>query len=270
MSVPLKLSHSDHLNADPCPPRIRRPEVVGARDDRRRRRHGALAASLAGLTRPTDDGVLRVADAILTNLRINPADDEDGTSSSFGPDPIYVPTGGTGLAGVTGTFAGVDAGGYCITWDTSLSSNQSNVAAVDANGVVTGVSPGTATVTARRGTTVSDTIPVNVGPAEVRYVEVSPSEVLIAVDGTAQLQALAHYTDGSSVDVTNGPTTTWFLEAGIADFQDVVGRVATFIRPDGVPVTGKTCSDPSFNEDAPQELDVAGFPVRRNALVEIG
>jgi Bacterial Ig-like domain (group 1) len=253
-----------------------------------------FAASLLGLTSPTDDGVLRVADAILTNIRINPADDADATSASFGPDPLYVPSGGTAPAGVTGSFTGAEAGGYCITWDTSLSSNQSNVAAVDANGVVTGVSPGTATLTARKGSTLSDTIPVNVGAAEVRYVEVSPFEVSIAVDGTAQLHALAHYTDGSSMNVTTNPATTWVLDpvdnvlqvddgvspglvsnagAGVAGQSDRIRACfsSDFIRPDGAPGTGKTCSDPSFNEDdAPQELDADGVPVNRNAVVEIG
>lgn len=202
-----------------------------------------LAVSAAGLTSPTGEGTLRVADAMLNNLHINPADDEDANSSSFGPDPIYVAAGNTAPAGVTGVFSGADAGGYCITWDTTLSSNQSTVAGVDANGVVAALSPGTATVTARKGTTISDRIPVNVGNAELQSVDVLPPTPSVTCCVTSVgFTAIGHFTDGTTADLTCDPHTTWSSSApSVADVFSC--GLATAASPGTTTITATVTAD---------------------------
>ena len=260
-----------------------------------------FGASLGPTTSPSNEATLTVTGGVLSNLRINPANDvdaDDPNSSSFGPDPIFVPRGAYLPAGVTGTFIGPDGGDHCITSDTTLSSNNPAVSTVDAGGTVTGVSQGTATVTARRGATLSDTIPVNVGPHEVVYVEISPAELEVGTGMTGQLRALAHYTDGDFLDVTFDDDTSWYVdmettpfpdqnthvtvghnglvsvEAGLPDRTADVGAcfVSDFIPIDGGPPgQGMTCSDEGRNEGPVSRFSdpITGLAASDNATVTI-
>ena len=250
-----------------------------------------LFASLGAMASPQEEVTLGVPSVLLSAVHINPADDEDPGSASFGPDPIYVPVGSSRPAHVTGTFVGLGAGDYCITADTTLSSSTPTVADVDPHGTVTGVAQGSATVTAMKGA-ISDSITVNVGPPEVLYLNVTPEGPSIVGAGSIQLHAVAHYTDGSTAEVTSSPGTTWSVDP-LLDGQDVTvdsaGLVSydgtgtpghtdgiracfqsDFIRADGAQSAGTTCSDASFNVDAPEYQDpVTGHPANFNAVVTI-
>jgi hypothetical protein len=235
-----------------------------------------VSSDPTGLTQATPSGRLKITSDPLTNLKINP---EDVTTTippqaDFGPDPIYVAVGNSSVAKVTGAFTDVDniTDGYCITWDAALSSNKTNVATVDASGTVVGVAAGTATVTARKGTTISDTIPVNVGAPEVLYLEMSPTQVSMTTDAnaSAQLHVIAHFTNGTTLDVFNDTTHTFYdsdeddIIITISDtglVKPIVGTTgagdvatvwacydSTYVSTSGVSDTFTLCSDQTVGD----------------------
>jgi len=94
-----------------------------------------------------------------------------------------------------------------LTW----SSSSATVATVNTNGLVTGVSAGTATITATSGA-VSGSATVTVTNSAVTSISITPTVAQISVSGlagpnTQQFSAQAKFADGSSQDVTN--STTW-------------------------------------------------------------
>ena len=87
----------------------------------------------------------------------------------------------------------------------SFSSNNSQVATVSAQGLVTGIGAGTATITATsEGTTGTATI--TIAPDPVAFVEVSPASGSIVVGNTAQLTAIPRSVNGLALA---GRTVTW-------------------------------------------------------------
>ncbi|MGO9648693.1 MAG: Ig-like domain-containing protein [Terriglobales bacterium] len=87
------------------------------------------------------------------------------------------------------------------------SSDTESVATISTSGLVTGVSPGSATITGASGT-VSGTATITVNLTNVTALKISPSTANIAVNGTATLFAYATVTGESSpVDVS--PNATW-------------------------------------------------------------
>lgn len=151
------------------------------------------AQTAAGFTASV---VLSVKAGLVDQLLINP----DGF------DPLVLPLGyGTQLQ-VTGRFAGTY---YCVTQDAAYESANTAVATVTTGGWVDSRGLGFAMLSATLGV-VNDTILVQVNDAVLTFMETIPDEVSLFVDDTAQLQALAHFSDGTINDVTFSPKTTWF------------------------------------------------------------
>jgi hypothetical protein len=237
---------------------------------------------------PKANGELAIADAVLGGVLINPQDVTTPGDPHFGADPIYVAVGATQPAKVTGTFTGPDAGGYCITWDATLTSNNTNLATVDSSGVVTGVAVGTATVTATK-LAFSDTIPVNVGAKEVVYLEITPSTASVTAAGTnAQLTATAHFTDGTTLVVTSNPGTSWFagspavvtvsstglvqVSMGMVGDTSEVGATYTSSFVDlatGLLVSKITCSNSGDALQTAPPYRLLGLPANLNAVVTV-
>ena len=98
----------------------------------------------------------------------------------------------------------------------NYTSNNTQVATVSQTGVVTGISAGTATVTATsEGNT--GTATVTVLPEPVATVEVSPASPSVNVGGTVQLTAIARNTSGQ---VLGGRVVSWASSApGIASIS---------------------------------------------------
>jgi hypothetical protein len=230
--------------------------------------------------------VVTVNSALLVNLTLTP--------EAPYTDPVYIAKGGSAKIDAIGTFS--DGSTQDISTDVSWTSNNTSRVTVDGAGQISANSIGSATVTARRGPTISDTMPVNVGPAEVRYLEITPAELSISADvnAAAQLHAIAYYTDGSSTDVTNYPDTEWSVDpidgvlqvqnypngglvsnggSGVAGDSDRMEACfdSEFIELDGTQITGTTCSDSSDNVDTPDfsELGYPPAPANTNATVTI-
>ncbi|GMV39105.1 MAG: hypothetical protein AMXMBFR64_08210 [Myxococcales bacterium] len=137
-----------------------------------------------------------VKPGLLDQLVINPA----------GADPLVLPLGfGTQLE-VVGRFSGA---WHCATEDAQYASADTAVATVTDTGWVDSRGLGFAMLTATLGV-VNDTILVKVNDATLALMETIPADVSLFVNDTAQLQALAHFSDGTINDVTLSPKTTWF------------------------------------------------------------
>ncbi|MFJ5955605.1 Ig-like domain-containing protein [Paenarthrobacter sp. NPDC092416] len=152
-----------------------------------------LTATLDGVSGRFDLSVTIQGSATLTALKINP--------SEAAMDP-----GGKLQLIAEGTYSDGSLGKLNVTalW----ASSNPGIAAVDGDGMVTATKAGTATISAAesglQGTSViTVTVPP---PAKVTGLSIDPGELTIKQGRTAQLAAIAAYSDGTSKAVTNA---TW-------------------------------------------------------------
>jgi trimeric autotransporter adhesin len=111
------------------------------------------------------------------------------------------------------------------------SSSDTGVAGVSTSGLVTGISPGTSTITGASGT-VSGTATITVALSNVTGIAISPTTASAAVDGgTADFTASATISSGSPVDIT--ATGSWSISS-------VKGGTGTPTTSDFAVVQGQT------------------------------
>jgi uncharacterized protein YjdB len=109
--------------------------------------------------------------------------------------------------------------GRTVTWTSSLGA----IATVSSTGVVTGQSPGTATITATsEGKTGTATVVVQAGPAAT--VIVTPSPVSVRVGNSVQLTATAFDAFGNWI---TGRSFTWTTSNGAVATVSSTGLVTT-------------------------------------------
>ena len=125
------------------------------------------------------------------------------TSVTVGPTAT-INQGGTVQESAVGSY---NDGSTKTLTNVQWSSDTESVATVSAAGLVTGVSPGTATITGASGT-VSGTATITVALQNVTGITVSPTSASIKQNGgTQNLTAKATIAGGSPVDIT--ATATW-------------------------------------------------------------
>ncbi|MFZ0285709.1 MAG: Ig-like domain-containing protein [Terriglobales bacterium] len=125
------------------------------------------------------------------------------TSVTVGPTAT-INQGGTVQESAVGSYN--DGSTQALT-NVSWSSDTEGVATISTSGLVTGVSPGSATITGASGT-VSGTATITVALQNVTGITVTPTSTTIrAGGGTAAFTAKATVAGGAPVDVT--ATATW-------------------------------------------------------------
>jgi len=125
------------------------------------------------------------------------------TSVTVGPTAT-INQGGTVQESAVGTY---NDGSTNTLKDVNWSSDTQSVATISASGLVTGVSPGSATITGASGT-VSGTATITVALQNVTGITVSPTTANIKANGgTGTFTAKATVSGGAPVDVT--ATATW-------------------------------------------------------------
>jgi uncharacterized protein YjdB len=131
-----------------------------------------------------------------------------------------------------------DAGGNVLTGRVvSWSSNQTSVAAVNGSGVVTGVSGGTATITATSEGQVG-TATVNVVSPGVRTITITPSSATVsALGGTVSLTATVRDPSGAIVNASVTWTTSNAFVATVSSNGTVTGHL-----PGNATITAKSGS----------------------------
>ena len=174
----------------------------------------------------------------IAQVTITAGDDDAGVENSMtltvipaAPTSINVtPSMQTIPAGQTQAFTakGMDSNGNDINvTNFQWSSDNPSVATVNSNGQATGVSPGTAnisaTVTPASGSPVKGSASLTVDTAILSSIAVTPASVSVGSGQTTQLTAIGSYSDGKSLDIT-GIATWTSSNAKVATVS--AGRVA--------------------------------------------
>ncbi|WP_421321023.1 Ig-like domain-containing protein, partial [Aeromonas veronii] len=97
-----------------------------------------------------------------------------------------------------------------VTWSLS---NES-VATISGDGLLTGVSAGTITLTATKDNITSNQVSVEVTDAVITALQVTPANVSVAKGQQQQLTVIATYSDNTSSDITS--TVAWAVDSSIA------------------------------------------------------
>jgi hypothetical protein len=163
------------------------------------------------------------------------------TSMTVGPTAT-INQGGTVQESAIGTYN--DGSTKLLSSGVQWSSSASTTASVSNSGLVTGNSPGTATITAGyQATSGTSSITVNLG--NVTALKISPPGTTgIPVSGNAPFTALATVT-GESAPVDVSSTATWTL-ADTTNFQLTLGDPVTVQVLSGVQVGTKTTLTASY------------------------
>jgi hypothetical protein len=146
--------------------------------------------SVTGSGSSSDPYVVSLASAILNSIAVTPAS-----------TMIFI--GGTRQFTATGTYSN---GSTANLTSTATWTGTSGVASISSAGLATGVGVGTATIAAAVGG-ISGSTPLYVSSATLSSITVTPSTTIIAGQ-TQQFDAVGHYTDGSTADLTTGATWT--------------------------------------------------------------
>ncbi|MGL6295892.1 MAG: Ig-like domain-containing protein, partial [Plesiomonas sp.] len=188
---------------------------------------------------------LTVTNAIVTALQVTP------TTES-------VP------AGLTKPFTAIatlsDGSTQDVTNDPAISWNStpSTVATISSNqpehnGIITGVAPGTATITASLAanrTFLSATAQLTVTNAIVTALQVTPTTESVPAGLTKPFTAIATLSDGRTLDVTNDPTISWNSTpssiATISSNQPEHNGIITGVAPGTAMITASVTANRTF------------------------
>ena len=119
------------------------------------------------------------------------------------PAASSIPVNTTQQFSATGSYA--DGSSSDLTALVTWKSSSTAVATVDINGIVTGVAPGTSTVSASiGGVTGSTTLTVNA--PTLSSISITPVDLTIGIGINQQFTATATYSDGSAQDLVSGVT----------------------------------------------------------------
>ena len=155
------------------------------------------------------------------------------TTLTVGPSTPQVQQGGTFQMTATGTFD--DGSTKNLTGSAQWSITPTTVATINTTGLITGVSAGSASVTAASGT-VSGSTSVTVTLANLVSIQVTPTNPAIRSGQTQQFTAIGTVSGGGTTDITN--SVTWsssstsvamITAAGLATAQTVTQQSATSI-----------------------------------------
>jgi hypothetical protein len=148
-----------------------------------------ISASYNGLTA---NGTLQVTSANLSSITISP----------------YLPTvaaGGFQQFTATGIFS--DGTSQDLTNGVAWGSDNSAVATISNSGIASGLTAGTANISACVGNT-CDSTSITIVPATLQSISVLPGTSSIASGSTQQFTAIATYSDGSTLDITSAAQWT--------------------------------------------------------------
>ncbi len=127
-----------------------------------------------------------------------------------------------------------------VTW----SSSNTGVATVDGKGLVTGVSAGSATITAKSGS-ISGTTNVNILSANLVSITVTPATAVVAPGQQQQFTATGNLANGTTMDITNMVTWTssntsvaTITNAGAATAQTTTTATSTTISATAGQIVG--------------------------------
>jgi len=153
-------------------------------------------------------------------------------------------------------------GGADVTW----TSSNTGVASVSSTGLVRGVAPGSATITARSGA-VSANATVTVSPVPANSVVVSPGEATRFVGETVQLTAMV--TDANGDELSGRPVTWQSSASGVATVSG--SGLVTAVAPGTATITATSDGKTGKSTITVRKVPVASVDMDPgNATLEIG
>ena len=164
------------------------------------RRHRGLATAIAEGTATITASVRRITGSASVTVGGPTATLE---SIEVTPEGSTIAEGGTVQYAARGRYA--DGTSLDITATASWSSSDTVAATIDAAGLATGLRSGTTTIAAAQDG-VSDSVVLTVSP-RIDSIEITPRDPSISVGDDWQFGVLAHFTDGSTSDVS--PNIVW-------------------------------------------------------------
>nr|WP_238480802.1 Ig-like domain-containing protein [Desulforadius tongensis] len=161
------------------------------------------------------------------------------------PNPVVIDEGNTAALSVLANYS--DGSTKDITDEAEYTSDNSAIATVNTSGLVTGITPGTTTVTVSYNSITSNiNITVNeaYAPPVLENITVSPAVVNILTGKTQSLAVTAYYSDGSTKDVTGSAS----YQVANASIATVVGSTVQGVSIGSTTITvryeGKTATVP--------------------------
>ncbi|MBV7599074.1 Ig-like domain-containing protein [Aeromonas sp. sia0103] len=148
--------------------------------------------------------------------------------------PMTLSAGLTGQLAANGSYS--DGSSVNVTTSVSWTSSDPAVATVDASGLVTGVAPGTATITGTLdGQSATLSVTVTNATLNVGGLTITVPPLTLAVGLTGQLAASGTYSDGTSADVT--ANVQWDTSDPAIATVSLTGLV-TAVAPGTATITG--------------------------------
>lgn len=122
------------------------------------------------------------------------------TTLTIGPTTPTIQQAATLQMAATGTYN--DGSTQTLTGTVLWSTSDPTIATISSTGLITGVAPGTATITAQSGT-ISGSTTVTVSLANITSIALSPTNSSTAQGDTLQFTATATTADGQTQDITS-------------------------------------------------------------------
>lgn len=157
---------------------------------------------------------------------------------TVGPTTPTFQQGSTLQMAATGTYN--DGTTQDLTSKAFWSTSDSTIASINTTGLVTGVSPGQATITAASGT-VSGSTTITIALANITSITVTPTSSTITQGSTQQFKAVATLAGGTTQDITS--SVTWATSnpsAGTIASTGLFTAVTTGIPPSQVTTISAT------------------------------
>ncbi|HAS8622823.1 TPA: hypothetical protein I7784_21320, partial [Vibrio vulnificus] len=151
----------------------------------------SVKATVSGIS--SNDILVKVTDAVLTSIQVSPS-------------PVSIAHGQSAVMTAIGFFS--DLSSTDVTMSVDWHSDNSVVALVDTAGVLRGELEGNAIINATKDGILSNNVSVEVTSAILTSIQVSPSNISVAVGQTVPLVAIGSYSDLSSRDITTSVTWT--------------------------------------------------------------
>lgn len=166
------------------------------------------------------------------------------SSIAVTPATPSITSGSTQQMAATGTYN--DGSTKTLTSSATWTSSDASVATVGSSGLVTGISAGTASITATSGS-ISGATTVAVTLANLKSIEVTPTTVSITSGETQAFVATATLDDDTTVVITDG--VTWassntsaatIASTGIATAQTLATSASTYVTASSGSITSNS------------------------------
>ncbi|WP_122032338.1 Ig-like domain-containing protein [Aliivibrio sp. EL58] len=151
---------------------------------------------------PTNDGV----DKVLVSIQIAPAE-----KLSFGRSDLQVAKGNKLPLIATGAYS--DGSNENITDKVDWVSSEQLIVSVSNVGITRGVAEGQSEIVATLGNIVSNELVILVNPAEAVSIQITPAMKNIPLGSFQQYEAVATYTDGTTMIINNHDRIEWFVSS---------------------------------------------------------